>query len=366
MRPLFLAAISCAFCVSSALHTDAAAAQSPNKHLVRLYKPTLLKNPDTQFLFYPRDLNNSGQLVGTTDIPDNFLSSHAASWRNGRVTFQRELPGATSSDGIALNDHGDFVAVDVVNGLGGANASVHAVLGYNGKLTDLGMPKGNTDFDPVGLNNRRQVIGIGSDYTGYLWSQGRFSPLAVAPGGRNPFPTAINNAGSVAGWEVVPADSMTTQAALWRDGSVELLGVLPGTTDSEAEALNDFDHVVGVSYGAVEKAFLWRDGTMTALPSVVAGESAEALGINDWDQVTGFEISATDFQQFPVIWENGRATRLADLIRPADKARMDPAIALRSAYSINEWGQILVYASPVNPDWYGDYFYLLTPVYEWQ
>src|SRR3954463_15633547 len=139
MRPLFLAAISCAFCVSSALHTDATAAQSLNKHLVRLYKPTLLKNPDTQFLFYPRDLNNSGQLVGTTDIPDNFLSSHAASWRNGRVTFQRELPGATSSDGIALNDHGDFVAVDVVNGLGGANASVHAVLGHNGKLTDLGV-----------------------------------------------------------------------------------------------------------------------------------------------------------------------------------------------------------------------------------
>src|SRR5512138_1428719 len=192
MRPFFLAALSCAFCVSSALHADTAAAQSPTKHLVRLYKPTLLKNPDTQFLFYPRDLNNSGQLVGTTNIPDNFLSSHAASWRNGRVTFQAELPGTTSSDGIAVNELGDFVSVDVVNSSGGANAGPHAVLGHRGKLTDLGMPAGTTNFDPVGLNNRRQVIGIGSDFSGYLWSQGRFTPLAVAPDGRNPFPTAIN------------------------------------------------------------------------------------------------------------------------------------------------------------------------------
>jgi uncharacterized membrane protein len=258
------------------------------------------------------------------------------------------------------------VGVDVVNGLGGADASLHTVLKYNGKLTDLGTPPGTTDFSPVDMNNRRQVIGIGSDYSGYLWSKGAFTPLTIAPGARNPFPEAINNAGSVAGWQVVPASSMTTRAALWRDGSVELLGVLPGTTDSEAKALNDFDHVVGVSYSTSEQAFLWREGTMKALPPMVPGDSTSALGINNWDQVTGAEISAVDGMPFAVIWENGRPKRLSDLIRPADKAQMNPNLALRSAYSINEWGQILVYASPLDPYAMGDYFYLFTPVFEWQ
>jgi len=358
MRRFILAAISCAFCVSSALHADAADAHSPGKHLVRLYKPTLLKNPRTQFQFLPSDLNERGELVGSTAIPDEFLSFHAASWRNGQVSFLAELPGTTSSGVRAVNEKGDAVGVDVTD------AGLYAVLWHHGKLTQLGNPAGMTDFDPVGMNNRRQVIGIASDFSGYLWSGGTFTRLAVAPGGRNPFPTAINNAGSVAGWQVQPADSMTTQASLWRDGSVELLGVLPGTTDSEAEAINDFDHVVGVSYGGIEKAFLWRDGAMTALRPVVKGESATALAINDWDQVTGYEYSDEDGLPFPVIWEHGRATRLIDLIRPADRAKMNPDYTLRTAYSINDWGQILVDAS--DPDWMSDYVYLLTPVYEWQ
>jgi hypothetical protein len=39
MRPFILAAISCALCISSALHADVSAAQPNAKRLVRLYKP---------------------------------------------------------------------------------------------------------------------------------------------------------------------------------------------------------------------------------------------------------------------------------------------------------------------------------------
>ena len=359
MRRYLLAAVSCALLAASA------SAQSAPRHLVRLYKATLLTNPDTQFLFSALDLNNRGDVVGSTTIEDEFFTSHAAIWRSGRVTLEKaELPGTQSSEADGVNDHGDLVGTDSLNVIGDVP---HAVLWHNGKATDLGTPPGTTYFSPMlsGLNNRRQVIGFASDLQGYLWTAGTFTLLALAPGGRNPFPEAINNAGHVAGWQSFGEDG--TLASLWRNGEVELLGTLPGMIYSEAQGLNNADHVVGVAFTLdTELAFLWRQGTMTALPLVVAGDSAEALSINSWDQVTGFETSASDGLSFPVLWENGRAIRLSDLIRPEDKAGMDPHIALRSAGPINDRGQIIVYASNADPNVPGDYFYLFTPVYEWQ
>lgn len=355
MRHYFLAAISCALIIGSGTTQGAA------KHRVRLYKPTLLTNPETQSVFAAFDLNNRGDLVGNTNINDEFFTSHAATWRGGHVTFVKpELANTESSEGYALNDLGDVLGVDSLDVTGDVP---HTVLWRKGKITDLGVPAGTSYFSPMtgGMNNRRQVIGLGSDLRGYLWAAGTFTPLPVVSGGRNPFPEAINNAGHVAGWQ--PVDP-TIQASLWRDGGVELLGTLPNMPYSEAKGLNDFDHVVGVSFTlSTEQAFLWRQGTMTALPSVVAGEETEALAVNSWDQVTGFENDADGFS-FPVLWENGHATRLSDLIRPQDKAKMDPNIALRSAGTINDWGQIIVYASNADPNMPGDYFYLFTPVYD--
>ena len=360
MRSYLLAAISCALCISGTVHADSAAPDQ-TKHFVRLYKLTQLKNPDTQRNYFPSDLNNRGELVGTTQMLDEFGSSHGASWKRGTVHFLPELPNTTRSEAAAVNDRGDFVGTDFVNGL----ASINGVLGKNGSLIELGAPPGATSFTPVGLNNRRQVIGTASDFDGYVWSDGTFTKLALAVDSRSPRPTDINNAGTVAGWEKTPffpGDS----AAIWRDGGIELLGVLPGQTSSEANALNDFDHVVGVSSGTGQQAFFWKDGTMTALPPLVAGESTVALGINDLDQVVGYEISEPDHAMFPVLWEHGQPKRLTDLIRPEDLAQIDPTLALRSGTRINVLGQIIAWASPIDPNGMGDVAYLLTPVYQRQ
>jgi len=361
MRSYLLAAISCALCISGAVHADSAAA-GQGKHLVRLYKMTPLTNPDTQQPFFPSDLNNRGELLGNTAKLDTFFSSHAASWKHGTVEFLPELPGTTRADPAGLNDRGDFVATDSIS----SNNTYHGVLGINGSVTDLGTPPGTTYFTPVTLNNRRQVIGYASDYSSYVWSKGTFTPLARAVDSGGPHANDINNVGTVAGYEKTPF-FVGDSATIWRDGGIELLGVLPGQNASDAYALNDFDHVVGVSYNpGPSQAFFWKDGTMTALPPLVAGDVTIPTDINDLDQVVGYEGTPGTSGSIPVIWEHGQPTSLVDLIRPEDLAQIDPRLRLSTATRINVLGQIIAWASPIDPFGMGDVGYLLTPVYQRQ
>ena len=109
MRSYLFAAISCALSVSSAVYADSAAPDQTTQ-VVRRYKLTPLTNPETQKHFYPTDLNNRGELVGTTEILDEFGSSHGASWKRGNVHFLPELPGTVRSEAADVNERGDSSA----------------------------------------------------------------------------------------------------------------------------------------------------------------------------------------------------------------------------------------------------------------
>lgn len=50
------------------------------------------------------------------------------------------------------------------------------------------------------------------------------------------------------------------QAVLWEDGTIILLGFLPGTAVSKATAINDNNLIVGTSYGlGLSLAVLWEN-----------------------------------------------------------------------------------------------------------
>ncbi len=169
-------------------------------------------------------------------------------------------------------------------------------------------------------------------------------------------------------WQVTSRAGTSTpkpaaRAVLWRDGAVEVLGALPGMTDTEAKGLNDFDHVVGVSLNwrtGVERAFLWRQGEMQELPLLTQAddESSVALSVNLWGQVVGNEQPANSDASVAVLWERNRAIDLNALVRATQF--LDSHITLRSALLINEWGQILVYAQDDRAE-NADFYYLLTP-----
>jgi uncharacterized membrane protein len=347
-----IAALGCAFLAAGCLTAQAAPAQS-QRPLIRAYKATLLLDPASQARFFGHDLNARGEIGGEIDRAD-LTGTRAAVWRNGKVTSLPELEGTVSSSVLALNDRGDAVGLDTTS------EQSNGVFWHRGSVQSMGTPDSNGYFFPTRLNNRGQAIGFtGLNY--YIWDAGQFTALEPGPGARNAVAEDINLAGHVAGWDV--DTEATARAVLWRDGTVETLGALPGMTDTEAKGLNDFDHVVGVSLNwrtGVERAFLWQQGEMKELPllNAVDDESSVALAVNMWGQVVGNEQPANSGESVAVLWERNRAFDLNTLVRPT--SYLDPHITLRSAILINEWGQILVYAQDDRAE-NADFYYLLTP-----
>jgi uncharacterized membrane protein len=364
------AAVAAIFCLVLTVLAGTSSAQSHGRHLVRLYKATLLLDADTQTPFVATDLNNLGEVAGdakrpTLDWPGQ-LPYQAAVWRQGQVTRLQEPDFPLGSGAGGLNDRGQ-----VIGGVDESTVSWGA-LWTNGTLSHVGSIEGEFNFGLTGINNRGHIItGTGFDGVSYLvdgvqgtgWAV--LGALPPAPNGVNSSADGLNFADDVVGSDFGPTGR---RALLWRDDTVEMLGTLPGMTESEAKRINSFDRIVGFSRNSqtgLQRAFLWRNGRMRALPLIrrADDESSTAADINDWGQIVGNEKAAGSSLSRAVLWEHGRAFDLNALVRAADA--LQPHVTLFSAFRVNERGQILVAA---RDDRVGDIdvFYLLTPVFEWR
>jgi probable HAF family extracellular repeat protein len=169
------------------------------------------------------------------------------------------VPGDSSSAATAINDAGEVVGIsgdcDVAVG---AFSARHAVLWLNGK--------------PVKLPT--------------LGGQGWNTPMA------------INNLGIIAGFSDTPGDVVSGvlhanfQATLWTPAGIVNLHTLPGDALAEATGINDFNQVVGTSFGpSGSRAFLWQNGTLYDLNTLVQPNAPLYLiatgDINDHGEITG-------------------------------------------------------------------------------
>lgn len=205
-------------------------------------------------------INNRGQVVGWAETPvhdptcnaPQVLQFRAVLWQPGRAPA-RELPpfpGDSTSAATAINDAGQAVGIsgecDVAVGRFSAR---HAVLWDHGRVIDIG------------------------NLGGVAWHT----------------PMDINDSGDVVGFSDPPGDedgSFIAHAFLWtREAGMQDLGVLTGDDISEALAVNNARQVVGVSCGAVCRAFIWQDGVMTDLNTMLASDPGGLL-------VSGRDISA--------------------------------------------------------------------------
>jgi uncharacterized membrane protein len=370
MRRYILAALCAALCLTCAVHAQPSWAHGHGKHLVRLYKATLIEEPATHARFVARDLNNRGQVAGELHVsiappwnptPDWPIYPHAAIWREGQVTLLPETESTFSSRASGLNDVGHVIGRDEEWTVG------WGALWHGDTLSMVGFYEDQFVFYPQRVNNRGEIIAdCGTDNRVYFAvNEGHtFSPLELTPGAYDQHGADINYRSHVVGSETSEAG---THAALWRDDTVEVLGLLPGMTDAEANGIDALDRIVGASWNSqsgARRAFLWRHGAMTALPLVhrAKGESSAALAINNWGQIVGQEQGAGNAPSRAVLWERGRAFDLNALIRPG--SALKPHVTLRTAFRINEWGQILVSAQDDRVS--DERFYLLTPAYEWR
>jgi probable HAF family extracellular repeat protein len=146
------------------------------------------------------------------------------------------------------------------------------------------------------LNNHGRIVGADAQ-NGFIFNyhDGSFFviPTLGAPGRSRP--TAINDAGNVAGYS---STASFVNHAFLLSQSVTDLGTLPDDRESRAFGINERADVVGASYprgGIDSHAFLFRDGQMIDLGSGIAkaiNESGTIVGSFDGTHAYRYENGA--------------------------------------------------------------------------
>jgi probable HAF family extracellular repeat protein len=170
----------------------------------------------------------------------------------------------------------------------------------------------------------------------------------------------INNLGEVVGWSDIAGGQR--RAFLYRDGMLTNLGTHTGGSYSEATAISDNGHVVGISginlhgpqFREFMNGFLWQAGTLRVLTPTYCGCSfthrhsvSAGYDVNQFGHAAGmvaaFPAEGTDQADHAALWKSWQ--RGEDLGIP-----FGPWWETGRAFGINDAGQVIGDYRPVNSD----------------
>lgn len=255
--------------------------------------------------------NNRGQVVGAAanTVPDPFsvffgwgTQTRAFLWTQSQGL--RDLGTLGGPDALAanINDRGQIFGAsytsDVPNPLTGI-PPLDAFLYEKGKMTDIPNGFGGTVVNPLGANNRGDLIGNASfadEVTShpFLWSKGKFIDLGTF-GGTFGDANSINDEGTVTGHAANPDNSV--HGFLWKKGVLTDIGTVDGDDCSVGFSINSANQIVGQSFacdGSVSHAFLWENGKIVDLNSLISRGSDLQLQvagtINKSGEIAGFGV----------------------------------------------------------------------------
>jgi probable HAF family extracellular repeat protein len=265
--------------------------------------------------------------------------------------------GGALSGGSDINDSGQVTGSSYLSGTTGA---IHAFVYSNGKMTDIGTLGGSTSAG-VGINNNGQVTGVSATSTGdshaFLYSDGKMADLGTLAtlGGCCTQGNDINDAGQVVGSENGPA---SPRALLYSNGQIIDLGTFGGSV-SNAASINGNGQITGYAEIAsvyLVHAFLYSKGAMIDLGTLRSDGGSEGKDINNSGQVVGFTAVASSSYSHAFLYSNGQMTDLNDLVDPT------LGLTLLEATGINDAGQIV--ANGFSPNHVAPHAFLLTPISE--
>src|SRR5262245_3368062 len=165
-------------------------------------------------------INDRGQVVGISGRCDQavgrFTAIHAVLWDKDGITDIGNLGRLSWNTPMAINEGGDIVGFAPVDDTDPDNPQLHAFAKFKGgTIQDLNTLDGDLFSEALGINARRQVVGISchnADGSGacraFLWQDGEMTDLntLVEPGYPNLLTTAqdINDAGVIVGRALTP------------------------------------------------------------------------------------------------------------------------------------------------------------------
>jgi probable HAF family extracellular repeat protein len=300
---------------------------------------------------YTIPLNSRGRVSGSADTtntnpyygndnPTFFADpyiEHAFQWKNGMLIDLGSLPGGGTSLPNCINQSGDVAgnaSNNVIDPIGGWPESM-AVLYKDGEIKDLGTLDGGSESAATCLSDHDVVVGFAGDTTldqfslsgwgtqthAFRWTKSRGLQDLKTLGGNDAIPTAVNNAGQIAGFSYTnstpnPITGIPTlHPFLWEGGSMADLGTLGGTvgTNGDGGSLNRSGQVVGQSNlkgDVYAHPFLWTNpGPMQDL-GTLGGNFGGAVWINDAGEVVGWATNAGDQASLAFRWKDGKMTNL--------------------------------------------------------
>lgn len=145
---------------------------------------------------------------------------------NGRYTALPSLPGPFATYAIDINNNGDIV--------GTSNGGIPVVWKRGATApTILPLPEGRYPYEIWRINDMGDVIGSVSAvppafYSAALWRNGEFIDLGPGPGGLEAYAYGIDNGGTIVGAAVVNEPSYGRHAVTWTITGGKTGGGKPG------------------------------------------------------------------------------------------------------------------------------------------
>lgn len=264
----------------------------------------------------PNGISSDGKVVGLSATAAGDL--HAFLWDNGQLTNLGHREGDIWGQANDVNSSGVAVGISFPD-----SSNAFPVKFDHGVVTQL-----ETQFGLVGGN--ATAINDPGDYivSRAIFQKGKLTPfVGFVPSGES---GALNNAGAVAG-------TADPDAAIWSNGSLQDVGILPGYDYSKGIALSDSGILVGTAAVAGEDlpvGFVYQGGTMTKIAPLTGDNIALPHGVNDSGTVVG--TSSNGFITVRAfIYKNGVTQQLDSLISRAT------GWTIIHAYGINNKGQII-------------------------
>ena len=221
--------------------------------------------------FSPRGINRNGDVVGITSIKvELYAGGPLVSVNRPAVVKGRQLivlpalPGGNvwvNAEATAINDNGVVVGWSGTSSLGSGSNVTHAFM-WDGAMHDLHTLTTRSNSYAVAVNNNNMIVGYRKDGAfsanePFYWTAASNMVVLSLPGGYGSAqPLGLNNRGDVVG----VADS---SAVLWTNGTMtDLQTVIPASPSWDldgAYGINDVGEICGYGKnGGLTKALLLR------------------------------------------------------------------------------------------------------------